>query len=59
MDAGREDGLIQAVKPMGQVPGDGQRMFNKFEKALEGAREGNELKITLPSQKTFDEQDSP
>jgi FKBP-type peptidyl-prolyl cis-trans isomerase SlyD len=53
LDADRGDVLEQVETPMGYVHGGEQRMFEKVEKALEGAGIGDEIEVTLGSDDTF------
>lgn len=53
IDADRGDVLEQVEIPMGYVHGGEQRMFEKVEKAMEGAGIGDEVEVTLNAQDTF------
>lgn len=53
VDADMGDVLEQVETPMGYVHGGEQRMFEKVEKAMEGAGIGDEIEITLNPDDTF------
>lgn len=53
VDADHGDVLEQVEIPMGYVHGGEQRMFDKVEKAMEGAGIGDEIEITLGPDDTF------
>lgn len=53
VDADKGDVLEQVEIPMGYVHGGEQRMFDKVEKAMEGAGIGDEIEITLSPDETF------
>lgn len=53
LDADTQEVLEQVETPMGYVHGREQRMFEKVEKALEGAGIGDEVEVTLDFDDTF------
>lgn len=53
VDADKGDVLEQVEIPMGYVHGGEQRMFDKVEKAMEGAGIGDEIEVTLNAEDTF------
>jgi len=57
VDSDRGDVLEQVEIPMGYIHGGEQRMFDKVEKAMEGARIGDEIEVAMSSSETFGEPD--
>lgn len=57
LDADTGDVLEQVETPMDYVHGGEQRMFEKVEKAIEGAGIGDEIEVTLSPDDTFGESD--
>lgn len=53
VDADRGDVLEEVEIPMGYVHGGEQRMFDKVEKAMQGASIGDEVEVTLGPEDTF------
>jgi FKBP-type peptidyl-prolyl cis-trans isomerase SlyD len=53
VDADAGDVLEQVEIPMGYIHGGEQRMFDKVEKAMEGASVGDEIEVTLHASETF------
>ena len=57
VDADAGDVLEQLEIPMGYIHGGEQRMFEKVEKAIEGAAIGDEIEVTLSPAEAFGEAD--
>lgn len=57
VDANAGDVLEQVEIPMGYIHGGEQRMFNKVEQAMENARIGDEIEVTLSADEAFGEAD--
>lgn len=57
VDANAGDVLEQIEVPMGYIHGGEQRMFDKVEKAMEGAGIGDEIEVTLAAEEAFGESD--